>query len=64
MLRLYNGLSILLKYDPNGECSIDRNDECIYCGPNHNNLSLEDLKTLEELNWFWEETYECWGKFL
>jgi len=58
MLKVYKGLEILLKYDPNGDiASVNSN---IYAGPNHDNLSAEDIDTLNGLNWFFCEE-GCWS---
>jgi len=63
MRNVYEGLRILLNYDPNGDFSTGH--EVIYSGPDHNRFLQEELLELHQLEWFFDnEEFHCWMKFV
>lgn len=61
MNKLYQGLAILLKYEPDGEASADH--DVLYAGETHPSAMLpEDVKALDDLGWHYTDTVG-WLKF-
>jgi len=62
MKRLLEGLQILAKYWPDGDVSAEH--DVIYVGGPKEEMSAEDVALLEAIRgWFYEDQYDCWGKF-
>ncbi len=62
--QVYDGLSILLKYEPEGDVATDH--EILYGpgpGPDVGEISEEDLKRLDGLRWWWHPDEDCWAIF-
>jgi len=59
---MHAGLTILLKYDPDGGFMAEHHE--VYTGgPLPQELSKEDAAELDRLGWFWSDDYESWMKF-
>lgn len=63
MKKVFEGLRILIKYDPNGSFSTER-DKILCGGPNPDSLPEDEARQLDELGWYWSREYECWSKFV
>ena len=62
MKRLFNGLGVLLKYDPDGDTCAEH--DLIYCGGvSPDKMTEEDLKILEDSGFFYDEDDAGWNKF-
>lgn len=62
MQKVRDGLSILLKYNPDGDTAADH--DIIYAASiPMKNIAADDLKQLDDLGWFWDQQYECWAHF-
>jgi hypothetical protein len=62
MKQMAAGLTILMKYDPEGSCSAEH--DILYAGPDEQGkVSEEDQKKLEDLGWHWDEQFDCWARF-
>lgn len=63
MKRIYDGLMILLKYEPDGDCAAEH--DVFYAGSiDPKEITPEDLKALETLGWFYDNTLESWLTFI
>lgn len=61
MKKVYDGLAILLKYEPDGNISVDH--DIIYSGGGDpSEMDAEDLQNLENLGWFWNPDFDSWAK--
>ncbi len=63
MKRVYEGLAVLVKYDPNGYFAAEH-DEIFAGGPEPIRITEEDLATLKKLGWSWDESLPAWHKFV
>jgi len=62
MKRIFKGLEILIKYDPDGDTSAEH--DILYASDIHPHLiSDEDLSILKENGWFYDSELESWSKF-
>lgn len=63
MKRIYDGLTILLKYDPEGDCAAEH--DVLYAGGGDpKEMSPEDLAKLDELGWHWDEDLDSWAHYV
>ncbi len=62
MKRLLGGLLILNKYAPDTECGVDHDQ--IWVNVGREDLDIEDLKSLDDLGWFYDNEFEAWSKFV
>lgn len=63
MKKIYEGLQILLKYEPEGGMSAEH-DEVFADGPSPANMSAEDVEKLEELGWRFQPEFDSWRAFV
>lgn len=59
MKKVYEGLAILLKYDPDGDIAA-HHDQILTGGPSPSEASKEDLDALEKLGWRFDLHENCW----
>jgi hypothetical protein len=58
------GLGILAKYDYNKDAHLNAEHDEIYIGgPKPTMMKLEDAARLAELNFSFDEAYDCWHRF-
>jgi hypothetical protein len=61
---IVEGLNILLKYDHNKDAHLQpEHDEIYIGGPPPKQMSPEDAARLSELNFSFDEAYDCWHRF-
>jgi hypothetical protein len=58
--KLVDGLVILQKHAKGSGDFSFQHDEAYFPGPK--NLPAEDLKTLKDCGFSWDDEYECWSK--
>lgn len=66
MKRIIEGLNIIEKYSEDLPTDFAAEHDQIWAGPDNAsemNISEEDLKRLEELNWFIDEEFDSWSHF-
>lgn len=62
MKDVYDGLAILLRYDPDGD--FDSQHDQLFCGgPRPDLIDAADFAKLDDLGFFWNEEFESWSKF-
>jgi hypothetical protein len=59
MSELFSILQILLKYEPNGNVYAEH-DTIWLSGPNPETIDNEDLKKLEALSCYYDQSYDSW----
>ena len=66
MRRVYDGMTILMKYIHNDEKpDMSAHHDEIYCsGPHPDDLHEKDRDRLKELGWTWRGDLDCWHKFV
>lgn len=63
MKDVVDGLTILMKYDPNG--GAEAQHDILFATPKitKDAVSDEDAKTLDDLGWHWSDEFDCWARF-
>lgn len=62
MKQIRDGLNILLKYEPDGDCAAEH-DVFYVGGGKPEDISEEDRAELEKLGWFWDDSLDSWSTF-
>ena len=62
MKTIHEGLTILLRYDPEGDFSAEHDE--VYAGGGHpDEMEPDDVAKLLELGWRWDESMDSWVCF-
>ena len=62
-VELIDGLKILSGYDGEDSQGVSAEHDVIYSGPGTDQLRSEDVKTLEDLGWYYDVSLECWAHY-
>lgn len=62
MKEIIEGLTILLKYAPDGECHAEH--DILYAAPEVEHVSPEDAERLKQLHWSWDSANRSWRIFV
>jgi hypothetical protein len=61
--KVFEGLKILLKYEPKGDCCAEHDE--FYAGQfPPEKMEEADVKKLDDLGWHWDESLPSWRKFV
>ncbi len=63
MKEIYDGLAILMKYEPEGGVDASHDLFCAAPFTGRDDVSAEDQKTLDALGWHWDEDADSWARF-
>jgi hypothetical protein len=63
MRKVFEGLQILMKYDPEGDCCAEH-DEFFASHFPPEKMEEADAKKLCDLGWLWDESLPAWKKFV
>jgi hypothetical protein len=63
MKKVHEGLSILLRYQPEGGEFHAEHDEIFAAGPAPQEMASGDARRLRELGWDYSVKFESWKKF-
>jgi hypothetical protein len=62
MRKIFEGLKILLKYDPDGDADA-QHDELFASDVPPDKMEPDDVKQLTDLGWRWDTRLTSWRKF-